>query len=402
MKPSTAVITGLGCVSPYGVGVEPFWEKLCAGEQAFREITVFDASPFRNTLAGEVADFPVPEGMSRCCAFLVKAVEEAIIQARLIDPETKASDSHAPEPARIGVIIGSNFGGAQSGLAALAAGKEPGKGSCDLSASSMGAGLAAIREIIACSGPASVISLACASGTAVLGIALSWIRQGRADLVIAGGFDELSEHCYAGLSGLRAITKEMIRPFHAQRSGTLFSEGAGVLVVETQQSARSRGAVPLARLLGRGMNNDAFHMTAPDKSGTGIAAVMAMALADAEVRPEEIVHINCHATGTKYNDAIETTAIKKIFGDHASKMVCTANKSCFGHAMGAAGALEAISTVKSILHGVIPPTVGLDEPDPALDLDYCAEKARKMPVSMAINNSFGLGGINASVVLAKA
>ncbi|MFH0910861.1 MAG: beta-ketoacyl-[acyl-carrier-protein] synthase family protein [Planctomycetota bacterium] len=349
MKGQAAVITGLGAVSPYGIGVDLFWRKLVLGITAFRPITRFDAAPFRNILAGEVPDFPTPSGTSSAAAFCETAAVEAASQALL----------QGCNPRRTGLILGTNFGGAETLLRALARIGEAPSTPPELSSASMGEGLAMVRRKIPIQGPCAVLSLTCASGAAALGLALSWIREGRADVVLAGGYDELSLHAYAGLSSLRAITPDRIRPFDARRNGALFSEGAGMVVVESERHARERNASPLARLTGRGMNNDAFHMTAPDPSGRGIAAVMRMALADAGISPKEVVHVNCHATGTKYNDLIETQGIKQVFGDQAYRLVLTANKSCIGHALGAAGALEAIAAILSIREGVIPPTMGL-------------------------------------------
>jgi len=256
-----------------------------------------------------------------------------------------------------------------------------------------------VRRAIGGVGPEACLSLSCASGAAAIGTALEWIRCGRCDIVLAGGYDALSESAFAGLSALRAIARDTIRPFDRDRSGSIFAEGAAVLVVESEASARRRGVVPYCYLLGRGINNDAFHMTAPEKTGRGIIAVMRMALADAGVAREDIAHINLHGTGTPYNDQIETLAIKEVFGDHSKRIVVTANKSLFGHTMGAAGALEAAVTALSIKDGLVPPTIGCQERDPELDLDVCFGTARHMAIPYAMTNSYGLGGTNASLVL---
>jgi len=385
MERREAVITGMGAVSPWGLGVEALWQGLLSGRSALRPITRFDASPFRNALGGEVPDFPPEPCSSRATAYLTEAASQAARQARL-------ADSDSP----VGAVMGTNFGGPDAALAAF------GGDDADLTHASMGEAIGAVRAAAEVTGPVRVLSLACASGAAALGLALSWVRTGRADLVLAGGYDELSLYAYAGLSSLRAITTDRILPFHARRSGTLFAEGAGVLMVEAADHARARGVTALARLVGRGMNNDAFHMTAPDRTGQGMATVMSMALRDARLGPDAVAHVNCHATATKYNDLIETRAIKQVFGAHDADLVLTAPKSCIGHTMGAAGALESIATVLSIREGVVPPTLGLDEPDPEFDLDYCPLRARPVDVPVAMNNSFGLGGTNASLVFARA
>lgn len=423
----SAVVTGIGAVSPFGQGVDALWNELLKGKTAFRTIPYFDASRYRNDQAGVV---PLPaEDAAECRAntYLRVAAIEAARQAGLrrdashegTHPLEEAghrlSDALTPEhasaqedgivpppvaPERTGLVAGTNFGGAQEALAQqkrLREGDAP-----DLAPSVMVSALSALRTAFPAVGPSAVLSLACASGAAAIGVGLDWIRSGRADVVLAGGYDELSEHAYAGLSNLRAVTKDRVLPFHAKRSGTLFAEGAGVLVLEAEPHARLRGAVPLARVLGWSADNDAFHMTAPDKTGGGIARVMQAALRDAEIAPDAVAHINCHATGTPYNDRIETTAIQSVFGSRAEEIVLTGNKSAFGHTMGAAGAIEAIVTVKSIQEGVVPPTANLDEVDPELTLDYCPLTSRKLPISVAITNSFGLGGANACVVLGSA
>jgi 3-oxoacyl-(acyl-carrier-protein) synthase len=384
------VITGIGLVSPYGTGAEVFWEGVRAGRSALRPLTRFDAAPYRNHLGGEVPDVePGPGG--RAARYAALAAVEAV----------RAAGLDASSAGSLGLVLGTNFGGmsaAESFFAARARGEAPRE---SLRRFLPGDLLRAVRETVPAAGPEAVLSLSCASGAAALGTALEWIRLGRAEAVLAGGTDELSETAVAGLSALRAITKETIRPFDAERSGTIFSEGAGVFVVESAAHAARRGAAPVARLLGRGMNNDAFHMTAPDKTGSGIAAVMRMALADAGLAPEAVAHLNCHGTGTKYNDAIETLAVKTVFGAHASRLVLTANKSLFGHAMGAAGALEAAATCFTIRDGLVPPTVNVRARDPELDLDVVLGEARAADIPVAMTNSYGIGGTNASLVLAR-
>lgn len=409
----TAVITGMGILSPYGVGREVFWRGVSAGEVALRPVTRFDASPYRNVLGGEVPNFAVAESAtakrSRAEALVLAALREALADAQLGSHEANNNPPNAtPPPPRIGIVLGTNFSGMGRAEAVFRTGgiEEEPVGKQDLHGYLGGDILRACREVVGGQGPEALLSLSCASGTAAIGTGLEWIRAGRCEIVLAGGFDELSESAFAGLSALRAISRETIRPFDRERSGTIFSEGAGVLVLESARyaaaaSSPSRHSKPYARLLGRGINNDAFHMTAPEKTGKGIMAVMRMALADADLSPTAIVHLNCHGTGTKYNDYIETLAIKGVYQEHAANLVLTANKSLFGHAMGAAGALEAAVTCLSIKHGLIPPTLNCRECDPELDLDYCLDTPREMPVPFAMTNSYGLGGTNASLIFAS-
>jgi len=381
------VVTGLGAVSPYGRGAGLLWESLVAGRSGIRDITLFDASPFRNPQAGEVPGYAAQDGATRAERFLVDAGAEAAAAAGL--------STGSFDPARSGVIAGTNFGGMSAAEEALA----PGAQTSDLTSYGFGHAAGALARAVGFCGERSVVSLSCASGTATILAAHRAIASGRADVMIAAGYDELSLYCYAGLSALRAVTKEKIRPFDANRSGTIFSEGAGCIVLEAMEHARARGARPLAEVLGGAVNNDGYHMTAPEKTGRGIKALLAAALADAGVSPPEIDHVNAHATATKYNDKIETEAIKHVLGPRAREITVTANKSMIGHAMGAAGSLEAISAVRSITEGVVPPTVNRETPDPECDLDCVPGAARECEVRTVLTTSYGMGGTNAAVLL---
>lgn len=387
------VVTGMGAIAPNGNSVEEFREGLVAGQSAIAPITRFDASPFRNSQAGEVKNFTMPEGeTSRARAYALAAIEQAIADAGL----------EGDALAEAGLVLATNFGGcddAERFLAARSRGERPQPEwfeNYDFQAPA----IAAARRW-GIRGPVAVLSLSCASGVAATGCAADLIREGRAERAITGGFDELSRLSYAGLSALRAITPEMIRPFDKNRKGTLFSEGAGALVLESLESATRRGARVHAEVLGHAMNNDAYHMTAPDKTGKGIVAVMRTAIADAGIPPSGIQHVNAHGTGTAYNDKIETAAVKAVFGDHAYKLTVTANKSMIGHTCGAAGALEAICTIRTIQTGIVPPTINYETPDPECDLDYVPNEARRGEIRAALCNSYGIGGTNAAIVLAR-
>ena len=387
------VVSGMGAIAPNGNTVEEFWEGLVAGRSAIAPVIRFDASPFRNNLAGEVKNFTMPGGeTSRARAYALAAIEQAVADAGL---EGQAL-------AEAGLVLATNFGGcddAERFLAARARGEKP-RPEWFENYDFQSPAIAAARRW-GIRGPLAVLSLSCASGVAAMGMACDLIREGRVERVVAGGFDELSRLSYAGLSALRAMTPEIIRPFDKNRKGTLFAEGAGALVLESLESAGRRGARVHAEVLGHAMNNDAYHMTAPDKSGKGIIAVMRTAIADAGVRPSDIQHVNAHGTGTQYNDKIETAAIKAVFGDHAYRLTVTANKSMIGHTCGAAGALEAICTIKTIQTGLVPPTINYETPDPECDLDYVANEAREAEVRAALCNSYGIGGTNAAIVLSR-
>jgi len=386
-------VTGLGTVSPFGTGVPLFWENLRDGRSALRETTLFDAAPFRNRLVGEVPDVRQGKVYSRGLEFLRRAAAEAVASAKLTPPDLAGA----------GIIIGTNFGCSAlverhvSGVLK----KEPVQPKYFHDYSYLDP-VNTIADSLNMEGLRSLLSLSCASSLSSLYYAFDVIRTGRADIILAGGFDELSLYCYSGLNALRAITPDIIRPFDKNRKGTLFAEGAGVLVVESEESVRRRGAAPQARMIGAYSNNDAYHLTAPEKQGRGIVALMEHTLEDAGITPGDVGHINAHATGTKYNDVIETNAIKTVFGAAAKRIPLTANKSMIGHTMGAAGALEAISAIMTLVEGVIPPTKNLETPDPACDLDYCPNEARACNVETVMSNSYGFGGTNASVIFKKA
>ncbi len=384
-----AVITGLGAVSPYGKGVSALWAGLSAGRRAISPITLFSTEGLRNSRAGQVPGYEPPKAPgedTRALRFLLDALDEALADAGLM-PGGSCE--------RAATVVATNFGGMSAAQLALTG------RTVDLSGYDFAANTARAAERAGFTGPSVTLSMSCASGVAALVVALELIREGRADLAVAAGYDELSIYCYAGLSALRAVSTSDITPFDAGRAGTIFSEGAGVLVVESAEHAEKRNAKARALLAGGAVNNDAYHMTAPEKEGRGIARLMRLALADAGVRPEDVQHVNLHGTGTKYNDLIETRAIKAVFGERAKELVLTANKSMIGHTMGAAGSHESIAAIKSLETGIVPPTVGITTPDPDCDLDYCPGQARELEMATVLKNSYGIGGTNASAVFRK-
>ena len=387
------VITGMGALAPNGNCVDEFWEALCAGRDAVGPITRFDASPFRSQLGGQVRNCEPADGeTSRAAAYALAAIGQAVADARM--PDELLRDA--------GLVLATNFGGCDHGerfVAARLQGEDP--DARWLAAYDFNAATRLAIERWGFRGPTAVLSLSCASGVAAIGYATDLIRAGRCERVVAGGYDELSRMSFSGLSALRAMTPEIIRPFDKNRKGTIFSEGAGVVVVESLASARERGATIHAEVLGHAMNNDAFHMTAPDKSGRGITAVIQAALDDAGVEPAEVQHVNAHGTGTQYNDKIETAAIKAAFGDHAHALTVAANKSMIGHTCGAAGTLESICTIRTIQAGIVPPTIHYETPDPDCDLDYVPNEARHTEVHTALCNAYGIGGTNSAVVLRR-
>jgi 3-oxoacyl-[acyl-carrier-protein] synthase II len=439
MAAQEAVITGLGAVSPHGRGVKALWSGLLEGRSAFAPLSLFDASMFRNPLAGIVAGYEAPKGAepARALRMLEDAAEEALQDAFPgfggHDPDSCGIGSCPPKPAhagpqesgscpknplRIAIVAGTNFGGMSAAESALTAGGFWGhdpipqeSGSCPQKPAQAGLdgylfGLAGTRlaQRFGLRGPRYNLSLSCASGTAAIGIALDLVRLGRAEVVLACGYDELSLFAYAGLSALRAITPETIRPFDKRRKGTLFSEGAGVVVVESAAHAARRKAPRIyARLLGRAMNNDAYHMTAPEQEGRGIQALLRAALADAQIAPEAVEHFNLHATGTPYNDAIETKALLAVFGERARLVPVCAVKSSIGHCLGAAGSLETIAAVMTLCTGKIPPILGLDPAQKDPECNLCTPTGAPLAgeFKTILKTSYGFGGTNAALILGR-
>ena len=395
------MVTGLGAVTPLGLNAPATWEALCRGDNAIRDIRRFDTRDCAFTRGGEIADFRLPAGLARdgetldvATQFMLAAAAEAFADAGLA--------AGAPAPCRVGVVLSTNFGNmaaAEALIADLAGKSSAGAGEA------AGFGFQACVDRVAdpwqCGGPRVMLSLSCASGTAAIGYALDLIRQGHADAVLAGGYDALSRFAWSGLSALRTMTRDAVRPFDKGRAGTIFSEGAGALLLESETSARGRGVRLYAEVAGYGLNNNAFHMTAPAREGAGSAAVMAAALADAGLGPGDVNHINAHGTGTKPNDVTETQAIKAVFGAHAGTMPITSIKGSIGHLMGAAGSVEALASVLSIRDGVIPPTTNYREPDPECDLPLVANVSQAMSLGCVLSNSAGIGGCNSAVIFRR-
>jgi 3-oxoacyl-[acyl-carrier-protein] synthase II len=394
------VITGMGIVSCLGTGLDAFWGGLAEGRSGIAPLTKFDPSGLRNEKAGQVRDWtlnPATFGMDappdEATQFLLVAAAEAVGQAGL------GNGGYAP--ARAGMFLSTNFGGGMSWEEHVHRRLESLPTNASFREAAFYTPLAHLARVFDFRGPASLLSIACASGTAAVGCALEAIRHGRADVMLAAGHDSLSPSCLAGLSILATMTREEIRPFSANRSGTLFGEGAAVLVLESLAHARSRGAEPLVEVLGSWQTNNAYHLTAPDKGARGMIRVLAEAIDDAGVAPDEIDYINAHGTGTEAHDPEETHAIKTVLGKHAYQIPVSSIKGAVAHMMGAAGAAEAIATIQAIRTGVVPPTLNYGERDEECDLDYVPNEARSVPVNCAASISAGVGGSNACVVLRR-
>ena len=394
-------ITGRGIVSPIGSGIGAFQEALWAGASGIRPIARFDTAAFRFKQAGEITDFRLrPELEARESAdtatkFLLNACSEALQEAEVENAgEEILKDT--------GVVLGTNFGGSSSGEKILNAIEGEGVASKrDVREFIFQTAADHVANAWSLSGPREVLSLSCSSGTAAICRAAEVLERADASAVLVGGYDAVSPFAWSGLSALRTMTRGAIQPFDKNRSGTIFSEGAGCMILEPLDKARERGATIYAEVLGSATNNNAFHMTAPSKGGSGSAKVMQAALDDADVAPSEIDHINTHGTGTRPNDSTETEAIKTVFGDHAYEMPITSIKSMTGHMMGAAGTVETLAAVASLRFGRIPPTINYSEPDPACDLDVVINEPREFSGDTVLSNSAGIGGCNAAVLIRK-
>jgi len=404
-------VTGLGVCAPNGVGVPAFWAALAAGRSGIGPITLFDASGLRSRIAGEVRDFDpaarlAPKTVKRSARFTqlaLTAALEAVEGARLPDGDDRED---------VAVIVGSGIGGFDMLMREHALFLERGPGrfaplTVPMIIPNMAAGAIAMET--GCRGPNLCLSTACATGAHSLGTALDLIRSGRADAALAGAAEAtIAPFAVDGYCQLRALSTRndeparASRPFDAGRDGFVIAEGAAVLVLEEWERARRRGAPALAELVGYGLSADGYHQTAPDPDGRGAVRAMRAALADAGLRPEAVDVVNAHGTSTPLNDATETAAVKQVFGAHAHRLAVHATKSMTGHALGAAGALEAVASVLTLMHGVIHPTINLETPDPRCDLDYVPNVARAADVRVVMSNAFGFGGHNGVLVFRRA
>ena len=402
------VVTGLGVVAPNGIGTEIFWENLVAGVTGIDRITRFDASHHDSKIAGEVKGFdPLlymeKKEVKKMDLFIHYALASAIMA--VADARLKFEEA---ERGRIGAMIGTGMGGipALEESHNVLLEKGPGRISPFFIPSiitNLASGQIAMR--FGFRGPNSCVSTACATGNHAIGDSLELIKRGAADVMIAGGSEAvITPLTIGGFSAMKALSTRndephrASRPFDKGRDGFVMGEGAGVLVIEELQHALRRGAKIYAELVGYGMSADAYHMTAPEPEGLGAIASMRLALEAARLSPEDVDYINAHGTSTPAGDTAETRAIKQVFGGHAYRLAVSSVKSMTGHLLGAAGGVESLATVLTIYHGLIPPTINYDEPDPGCDLDYVPNKARQTEVRVALTNSFGFGGTNATLV----
>ncbi len=406
MAPSAqpAVVTGLGTVNALAGSVAEFATALRAGTCAIGPVTVFDSTGYRSRIAAEVRDAAPPteidpalrRRLSRSDIFALRATAEAVRDSGLDD---------AIAPDRIGLAIGGTTGGMLRGEESLRA-RLDGSDRRYHAPPIVGAPISASADVVASAfgiaGPRLTLSTACSSSANALAVALDWIRLGRADAVIAGGTESLCRMIFAGFNALHALSLEPCRPFDRSRSGLSLGEGAAMIVVESAEHAARRSTRAHAEILSYGNSADAHHLTAPHPEGTGAILAMRRALANAGLGPECIDYINAHGTGTPLNDGIEAAAIRAVFGEAAACLPVSSTKGALGHTLGAAGAIEALATILALRDGFLPPTVNLDDPDPACALDLIAHTSRPATPRYALSNSYGFGGNNTSVVLARA
>jgi len=404
------VVTGLGAVTPLGIGIEETWKNIKAGKSGIRRITKFDASNLPSQIAGEVKDFKPEEFMP---AKLISRVD-TFIQYAIASTRMALEDAGFPLNDlgdEVGVIIGVGMGGV--GLIEYYTRVLDEKGYkrvtpffIPMIIPNMAAGQVAI--LFGAKGPNTAICTACAAGNHAIGEAFRLIREGRVKAMICGGTESIiTPLCVAGFCVMKALStrnnepEKASRPFDAKRDGFVIAEGCGILILEELEHAQKRGARIYAELIGYGLNADAYHMTAPPPDGEGAVKCMEMALHDAGIDPSQVDYINAHGTSTPLNDISETKAIKRVFKEHAYKLMISSTKSMTGHLLGGAGGLEAVITVLSLYEGIVPPTINLEEPDSECDLDYVPNQARKANIKIALSNAFGFGGTNACLVFKK-
>lgn len=405
------VITGLGLVTPLGIGVRETWENLCQGKSGIGPITHFDASTFRTRIAGEVKGFKAEEFMpQKLIKRLDVFVHYALAAARMAMEQSglKITPELAPF---VGVVTGCGLGGLRSiedtHTVLLSRGPDrispffiPGL------IANMAPGQIAIEYGV--KGPNLSIETACAAGNHAIGDSFKLIQRGAAKAMICGGVEAVvTPLAVGGFNAMRALSTrneepgKASRPFDKDRDGFVIAEGSGIMILEDLEFALERGAPILGEIIGYGLTGDAYHMTAPAPDGDGAIRCMQMALDDAGLTPGEVQYINAHGTSTDLNDSAETVAIKAVFKDHSPRLAVSSTKSMTGHLLGGAGGVESVFSVLTIQEGLIPPTINLDTPDPECDLDYVPHQARKTEVNVAMTNSFGFGGTNAVLIFKK-
>ena len=394
-----AVITGIGVICSLGQDLDHYWKNLASGTCGIGDITLFDTSGYRGKLGAQVKDEFIPSHngrkrrLSRCDVLGLTAAEEAV--------KSSGIDLDSLDPGRLSTIIGSGAGGLRSGeifkRAYMNGSKARPSALIPFTSSSF---TDLIAHTYNSRGFRTTISTACSSSATALGYAMEMIQDDRADAVITGGSESLSETTFAGFNSLRAVDEVPCRPFDRERKGISLGEGAAIFIVEEERGARQRGAHIFAEIAGYGIGGDAYHVTAPEPDGHGIANTIDMALSNSGLLSKDIEYINAHGTGTQANDLAETTAIKRIFGEHAYTIPVSSTKSMIGHCLGAAGALEAAASIMTLQKGIVPPTAHYENVDPECDLNYVPVPLERT-VDTVLSLSLAFGGNNTALVLRR-
>jgi 3-oxoacyl-[acyl-carrier-protein] synthase II len=397
------VITGLGAVTPIGSGKAEFWQALLDGKSGAAQVTRFDTSEYVRHRACEVKNFdftpyakPENRPIGKGSQLAIVAAEQAIADANL--------KLDSVDPYRIGVSVGTTAGEIQILEDANVVRHRDGVDAIDPNIfrqhpvnnipSNVGIHLGL-------KGPNMIIPTACAAGNYAIGYACDLIRLGRVDYMLAGGSDPFSKVAFTGFCRLGAVAPDICQPFDKNRKGMMVGEGAGIILLESLDSAIARGVEPYAEVIGYGLSCDGHHMTTPHPDGIGVISAMKKALQDAGITPEDVQYISAHGTGTPANDKAEVTAVKTVMGDHAKTVMISSIKSMIGHTMGAASALEAIACALAVKHNLVPPTINFEEADPECDIDCVPNKAREAQVNIALNNAYAFGGNNSCLVIRK-
>ena len=405
------VVTGVGLITPLGIGVEETWQALCAGKSGIAEITRFDTKDFHTKIAGEIKGFNPEDYLQkkdakrteRFIAYAVAAARMALEDSDLVIDSSNAN--------RIGVLTGCGLGGLSimEQTQRVIETKGPKRVTpffIPMMIGNMAPGMVSIY--LGAKGPNASVATACAAGTHAVGDSFEIIKRGAADVMVTGGVESvITPTCIAGFNAMKALStrndepEKASRPFDRDRDGFIVGEGSGILIIELLEKALERGAHIYAEVIGYGMSGDGYHMSAPSPGGEGAARCMQAALDDAGISCNEVDYINAHGTSTQLNDLYETMAIKQVFKDKAYSVAISSTKSMTGHLLGGAGGIESVFTTLAINEDIIPPTINFDNPSEECDLDYVPNTARKKKVEIAMSNSFGFGGTNASLVFRK-
>ena len=406
--PNRIVVTGMGAVTPLGIGVDKFWEGLVAGRSGVGPVTQFDATGYDCRIAAEVRDFdPLSYFDRKEARHMDRFTQMAVAAAKMALEDARLDPAHA-DTNRTGCIFGSGIGGISTlgDQFQILAEKGPGRVSpffIPMFIANMAAGQISMH--FGLKGFNETVVTACATSNNAIGDAFKAIQWGMADVMVTGGSEaSLVPVAFAGFSSMKALStrneepERASRPFDMDRDGFIMGEGAGTLVLESLEHALLRGAPILAEVAGYGCTADAYHFAEPSPGGDGAIRAMQAALADAGLPPEAVDYVNAHGTSTLKGDRVETLAIKRVFGEHARRLAVSSTKSMTGHLLGAAGAVEAIASIQAIRTSTLPPTINLENPDPECDLDYVPNRARSAKVRVALSNAFGFGGQNASLI----